>query len=185
MIQANSLLQQYLFMATDKGTWHSYIDHYYDAKFTPLKNEPINMVEIGVWWGASLRLWSNWFKKGFIYGIDPEPFVIDNIRDIPRVIGVCADAYLESTLALFTDGIFDIVIEDGPHTLETQCRAAMLWTKKLKPGGVLIIEDVSDPDKNAPIIESCVDKNLYNVVHYDFRKYKNRADDYLLEITKK
>jgi phosphoribosylpyrophosphate synthetase len=37
---------------------------------------------------------------------------------------------------------FDIIIEDGPHTLESQIFAVQNYTQLLKDGGILIIEDV-------------------------------------------
>ena len=37
---------------------------------------------------------------------------------------------------------FDIIIDDGPHSLQSQKDALRLYLPKLKPNGILIIEDI-------------------------------------------
>jgi hypothetical protein len=53
---------------TDKQ-WHGYTKVYYEI-MKELKDENINFLEIGIYFGASLRMWHEFFKKGKIYGID-------------------------------------------------------------------------------------------------------------------
>ena len=54
----------------DKGTIHSYIDIYEDL-FKSYRDQPINLLEIGIAGGSSLQMWKSYFHKDSnIYGID-------------------------------------------------------------------------------------------------------------------
>ncbi len=56
---------------SDKGTEHDYINGYYDAEFTPRKNEYIRIMEIGVLNGESINLWNKYFEDAMeIVGVD-------------------------------------------------------------------------------------------------------------------
>ena len=55
---------------TDKGDYKSYVDLFYEEYFYRLKDKKINLLEIGFRHGASLYLWSKYFKKGAILGLD-------------------------------------------------------------------------------------------------------------------
>jgi len=128
---------------SDKGTTHDYIDGYYSDVFTPVKDKEINLLEIGIFKGQSLRLFKEWFTNGQIFGVD-----------------------------------------DGPHTLESQMWALMNWSKKLKPGGKLIIEDIQSIN-HVVYLERIVDINLFTFNSFDLRANKNRYDDIIFEVTKK
>lgn len=181
----NSLSHHYLLQATDKGTWHSYIDNYYNNKFTPLKYEKINLLEIGVWWGSSIKLWHSFFPNATIFAIDPWEEGIHNIANLSRVVPLQIDGYSLDTVNKFQDNFFDIVIEDGLHNIESQIFAAQHWSNKLKPGGSLIIEDIKDANINCNLIAKSI-PNSYNFTFsiFDYRSLKNRFDDVILEITK-
>jgi len=53
---------------TDKPN-HGYTKIYYEI-MKDVKNDPINFFEIGIFFGASLKMWYEFFPKGNIYGID-------------------------------------------------------------------------------------------------------------------
>ena len=57
-------------LGTDKGDYKSYIDLFYEKYFFEFKEKKINLLEIGFRHGASLCLWSNYFKNGYILGLD-------------------------------------------------------------------------------------------------------------------
>ena len=54
---------------TDKNTWHSYLDTY-EKLFNRFTDKEINLFEIGVLAGESLKLWSKYLPKSMIYGCD-------------------------------------------------------------------------------------------------------------------
>jgi hypothetical protein len=170
---------------TDKGTKHNYIDGYYNKKFSNLKNESINLLEIGVRWGNSISLWRNYFDKAMIYGIDRDrnstSFEVCNSLSNVKIYK--ADAYCKETLNIFEDSFFDVIIDDGPHRIESQIYSAKEWTAKLKVGGFLAIEDIQNPNSTG-LIQSAAPSNFESVI-YDLRKDKNRYDDIIVEITRK
>ena len=103
---------------TDKESKHKYCSAFYDKVFLDLKDKKLNILEIGIQNGSSLVLWNEYFKNSIIYGIDNTNFINDRLDTYPRIKTIIQDAYkkeLTSNLPLF-----DIIIDDGPHTLESQ-----------------------------------------------------------------
>lgn len=170
---------------TDKGTIHTYIQEYYNDKFTPLKNIPISILEIGILNGLSMDFWMSWFTNANFIGIDPCTTQINRLEQNPNFKGYSLDAFTFDTLNLFSDESLDIIIEDGPHTLDTQTFAAKNWIKKLKKGGLLIIEDIQNPDEEVyQIIKNIKDDKSLEINLFDLRPKINRYDDYIIEIKK-
>lgn len=180
-------LKEYYFLdsikkITDKGWCHGYIEHYYTYKFSDLKNKPMVMLELGVDYGQSIKLWSEWFENTFIYGIDINSESIRKIENLRMVKGIVGDGYTNEMVDKFDDNFFDIIIEDGPHTLNSQIFAAKNWVKKLKKNGFLIIEDIQEEAHVKLLVEAIPPNYAYRAI--DLRSTKNRYDDLILEITK-
>jgi hypothetical protein len=121
----------------DKGTTHTYID-WYEKLFEPSRNKYINLLEIGIYEGHSIKMWEEYFtnKNTQIYGID-----IDLSR-IKFDFGI-------NTFIIEADGTkpmelkaMDIIIEDGSHQVADQIKSFEIWKENLKEGGYYIIEDV-------------------------------------------
>lgn len=167
---------------TDKGWQHGYMDYYYSDKFSCIKEKPLIMLELGVQFGQSIKLWSEWFDNAFIYGIDISEESILKIADIPRTKGFVADGFSEKTVSKFEDDFFDIIIEDGPHTLDSQIFAVKYWTKKLKKNGFMVVEDIQDISHVDTLISKIPPNYQFKI--FDLRSTKNRYDDIILEITK-
>jgi hypothetical protein len=55
---------------SDKGTHHNYIQEVYTHEFSSRQESETNILEIGVRFGWSIKLWREWFKIGNVYGID-------------------------------------------------------------------------------------------------------------------
>ena len=53
----------------DKASRHSYHE-IYEPHFEPLKDKEINILEIGIFKGASTAAFTKYFSKAHIYGID-------------------------------------------------------------------------------------------------------------------
>lgn len=143
---------------TDKHTVHRYVQEYYEDVFSQYKNKPTNLLEIGVLKGESLKLWRDYFKEGNIVGIDifireKFDYVSKNLKDFDVKIELLdsfkEDVYSVNARQDFIDkynskGGFDIIIDDGLHTAESQYKSFYNFKPLMNPGGVYIIEDVRD-----------------------------------------
>lgn len=128
---------------TDKLTKHPYTEDY-DPLFEQWRDTPVRLLEIGAYHGASTIAWDKYFPKGDITVVDIQPRKalenIDGRVDSTRTRIIIADAYTKEFAD--TQGTFDIVNDDGPHTLESMKSCVTLYFPKLNPGGVLVIEDI-------------------------------------------
>jgi hypothetical protein len=127
---------------TDKGiTVHNYTE-VYELFFSPLKYTSRRVFEIGIAGGGSLEMWRDYFPKATIYGIDIVP---KNELDSNRIKTFLADQADRRQLAAFIarfGGFYDIIIDDGGHTMEQQQVSLGFLFKYLRPGGYYVIEDV-------------------------------------------
>lgn len=97
--------------------WHHYFP-VYEQLFGDLQDRPINILEIGVYKGASLELWRRFFhSESVIVGVDIDASCKrfhDPENNIHVRIGSQADAGFLSSLGR-EFGPFDLVIDDGSH----------------------------------------------------------------------
>lgn len=124
-------------------------DHYFEVYgrwFSPfMQRENVRVLEIGLFKGASLRIWRKFFHpSAVIVGIDinPECARYENQSENIFVrIGDQADpAFLESLIKEF--GPFDIIVDDGSHvSLHQIASFTALYVEGLKDSGVYVVED--------------------------------------------
>jgi predicted O-methyltransferase YrrM len=124
---------------TDKYA-HGFID-VYEPYFNEVSNSK-HILEIGVYYGGSLKYLSDKFKDGNIYGIDIE----DKTQyDEERVKTYNVNQEDRDSLNGFlkeVDVEFDIIIDDGGHTMKQQQVSFGILFKRLKKGGIYILEDL-------------------------------------------
>jgi hypothetical protein len=116
---------------------------FYDLLFSPWRYKQINILEIGVQFGCSLRTWRDYFPASHIMGLDR----VDNgVKFEPKegILMGYGDAYSHEMLNRF-EGKFDIIVDDGSHQVQDQEFVAKFYSHLLTDEGVLIIEDVLDP----------------------------------------
>jgi len=122
---------------TDKASnCHNYT-RWYEQLFAPRKNDHLCLIEVGVWEGASLRMWREYFPNATITGVDKHDRGIQ-VKDVNVVISDQDSPTLAATL----NPPFDIVIDDASHI-----NALTITTfKNLFPhvisGGMYVIEDL-------------------------------------------
>lgn len=144
---------------TDKLLKHYYYAKDYDNAFKDIRDKPVRLLEIGVYYGASIILWDKYFPNGDITGIDIDARnSIENIKDkvdSNRTRIIIGDAYQKEIADKFDN--FDVVIDDGPHTYESFITFIELYWPKLNKDGYLVIEDILHDDwmtKLADLIQS-------------------------------
>lgn len=169
---------------TDKGTKHSYLDEYENI-FYSIKENKLNILEIGIQFGGSSILWQEYFKNSKLTLIDIEYQVTDEIFqkiDQGRCEIKIMDAYNLENFNKISTKKFDIIIDDGPHTLESHVFLVENYINILSKNGILIIEDIQK-EEYIDIIKSKIPEN-YEVNIIDLRNVKNRYDDILFIIKK-
>ena len=124
---------------TDKYA-HGFID-VYEPYFNDVSNSK-HILEIGVYYGGSLKYLSDKFKDGNIYGIDIEDKTqYDEERVKTYIVNQEDRDSLNGFLKEF-DVEFDIIIDDGGHTMKQQQVSFGILFKRLKKGGIYILEDL-------------------------------------------
>ena len=177
---------------TDKNTVHSYLE-VYEALFQQKKFTAQQVLEVGIGPvphnnGGSILMWSMYFPNADIHACDVIPIdhVLAPLINHPRVhLHTSNNAYNANfILTKFTSKNikFDILVDDGPHTLGSMVSFITMYLPLLKKDGILVIEDVQDirwidnlrevtPDEWKPFIEV-----------YDRRPIKERYDDIMFVI---
>lgn len=174
------------FNISDKGTTHDYIKSYYANEFSN-RDVSIKLVEIGIGDGYSLVLWREWFRNAEIFAIEKYPYHYGH--KVPfRIKGATSifdDAYTQSTVDLFEDNSIDYLIDDGPHSYESQEYCLTHWLSKIKPGGKIVIEDIQEYTSLGRFEKVIADKKLnVSTKVFDSRESKGRYDDIIFEVTK-
>jgi hypothetical protein len=127
---------------TDKGVTVHHFTEVYERFFSPLKLTASKVFEIGIAGGGSIEMWRDYFPEATIYGIDIYP---KTEMDSARVKTFVADQSDRAQLAAFIDkfgGGYDIILDDGGHSMEQQQVSVGYLFKYVKPGGYYVIEDV-------------------------------------------
>ena len=124
---------------TDKYE-HGFID-VYEPYFNNSKNVK-NVLEIGVYFGGSLQYLSDKFPDAKIYGIDIEDKTQYNTDNITTYIVNQEDRNALNKFLEETNVEFDIIIDDGGHTMKQQQVSFGTLFKSLKKGGIYILEDL-------------------------------------------
>jgi hypothetical protein len=119
---------------------HDYVRHY-DAIFSPLREMPIKLLEVGVEHALSIRIWLEYFPNAHIYGVDCNPCGFQH----ERFQFLQGDQSSPDFWKLFVEKFgshWDFIIDDGSHRssgIITTFKA--LWPH-LKSGGWYTIEDL-------------------------------------------
>jgi hypothetical protein len=174
---------------TDKNTLHSYLPLY--QKLLESKKETAkNVLEVGIYLGGSIKLWSDFFTNAKVYGLDIMNIdnVWDGIKNNEKII-------LHTSTNAYDDNFFianflhknikcDFMLDDGPHSLESMKQFIKLYSQIMTDDGILIIEDVQSWDW-IDILKKEVPDHLKDFIKiYDLRPNKNRYDDIVFTIDK-
>lgn len=178
----------------DKNDTHSYVP-VYEEIFAPYRITALNVLEIGLMSGESLRMWQEYFNNDLrsthcnVYGIDCDVKPINGLADLTQAINdglkVCiGDAESEKDIKYFFEGIkFDVVIEDATHNILQQVKIYNVLKPYLNEYAIYIIEDVQSIDTTKDFFENIDSEKQITIL--DRRHIKNRYDDVLVIITDK
>jgi hypothetical protein len=145
---------------TDKGTVTGAANAYtlvYEVLFEPLRERPIDLLEIGLSAGGpevgvdadrwvedipSIRMWHAYFPKARIHGLDISDFTRFRSDWFTFFRADCGDAAQLRQVAE-SGARFEVVIDDGSHASFHQQLALCTLFDAVKPGGLYVLEDLS------------------------------------------
>ncbi len=114
----------------------------YERYFNKIRNDKLNILELGVRDGSSLRIWREYFDKANILGIDINPETLNQNFAGCKVEIMSQDNKDKLDEISNKVGGWDIIIDDASHLNElTKKSFSILW-KHIKPKGYYIIEDL-------------------------------------------
>lgn len=133
----------------------------YEQLFGTMQPRVTKMLEIGVFFGASLRMWRDWFPQAVIHGADHFTGQQGNGRFFehadkfyqevtsgrhPRIELHQLDQSKREDLVHFAaanqEATFDLVLDDASHLMRDQQLTLGLLFRLVKPGGYYVIEDL-------------------------------------------
>jgi len=165
---------------SDKSVIHSYLP-LYEELLSKKKDTATDVLEIGICYGGSIKLWHDYFSNANIYALDIIPYnkIWDELKNKDRIkLFSSFDAYNKDIVQrCFGVKKFDFILDDGPHTLASQLNFLNTYLPFLKDDGILIIEDV----ESLEYLE-ILKKNTYlcyqkYIKTFDLRDKKGRYDD--------
>lgn len=114
----------------------------YEQYFGPLRLQPINLLEIGVDDGASMRMWRDYFPTAQIHGVDISDKALQHAGERINIhIGDQVDQDFMMTVAACAAPL-SIIIDDGGHQMHQQIRSFEILFPMLAPGGIYVVEDL-------------------------------------------
>ena len=119
--------------------WAGFLE-IYSNYFKDYKDKEINILEIGIDKGESLKIWRKYFTRAKICGID----IIDIKFQIEGVDLIKANQTDEKALKEICDKYkgFDIIIDDGGHYSKQIVISLNFLFDYLKDNGLYIVEDL-------------------------------------------
>jgi len=166
---------------TDKEYIHKYISNFYQECFEKIQSKDITLLEIGTCTGASLKLWKEFFVNGQIEGIDIIDTGISKYID-DKIVYHHFDAYDPNLVNTLND--YDIIIDDGPHDLNSQLQFIKLYYNKVKQGGYMIIEDVNNDDDIITISEELKKISNKTPIILDHRLQTGYSNEIIIYVKK-
>ena len=132
------------FLNNPKKSIHKWTHYFsiYEYYFNRFRNKPIKFLEIGIDRGGSLQMWKEYFGKNVqIFGIDADKNCFYEEDQITIEIGSQQD---RNFLRKFVEkhGTFDIILDDGGHTMKQQIVSLEELYPSLNNDGIYMIEDV-------------------------------------------
>lgn len=124
---------------SDKGaTAHRYVD-LYQHHLGGTRHRATRVLEIGIYRGASLQMWSDYFPHAEVYGVDIKEVSVPG----PRIHTLQGDQSDPALLAELRDlGPFDVIVDDGSHRAPHVLASFAGLFSAVAPGGFYVIEDM-------------------------------------------
>lgn len=129
-----------------QGSGHNYTP-IYDSFFNKIRHKKLNFLEIGFYQGSSARMWRDYFPHAEFYFIDIDlQWFITYGKDLHatcnlHVVDQSNACRLQEFIKIVGSN-FDIIIDDGGHTMQQQITSFTSLFPYLTSGGIYVIEDL-------------------------------------------
>lgn len=172
---------------TDKDGDHSYVESY-ERLLAPYVNKSCTLLEIGVNFGGSAIMWYEHLPQSQMFLLDNRNVLEERIfsnMDPSRWHFYLEDAYTPEVVALMQHECpegFDVIVDDGPHYVETQEYVIQNYVALLKVGGIVVIEDIQSIKDLEQLKSVLPTSDDYQCEIIDLRPNKGRYDEILVVI---
>jgi len=122
--------------------WMHYFE-IYDRHFSQFRNKPLSLIEFGVSHGGSLQMWKHYFgPQATIYGVDIDPRC-EHLGE-ENITIIMGDQEDRASLRGIKNSLpkFDIIIDDGGHSMTQQIYTFEEMYEHLNEGGIYLCEDM-------------------------------------------
>ena len=165
---------------TDHFTSHLALLPVYEKLFAPIKDTTNSILEIGTNDGGGIKMYSDYFRhtKAFAMDILPTPPGLGHglIQYFQR------DAYTVKSVELMRElgGKFALIVDDGPHDLESQKWFIEHYPALLAPDGLAIVEDIQSEEIAKTL--ALFHPTGFHSMAIDLRHVNQRFDDLIFVI---
>lgn len=179
-----SLQKLGILFGTDKAQ-NGMLD-YYEKKLQVWRNEEINLLEVGVFHGASLRTWREFFPKARVYGLDAfqgkqgNGHTFQNYRQFHNEVMVekkydrihlieCDQADRKSLEKVRDDLLekkiqFHFILDDGSHLMKDQQQTLGILAPCIVKGGYYFMEDWGSSIDAYPDVEPTLNNSTLTMM---------------------
>ena len=131
----------------DKTIAHGYAK-IYENLFKSKKNDNLDILEIGSFYGNASAALSLYFKNSLIYSADINPDMYKYKGSRLKNFFVDSSSRESINKNILEKKLeFDIIIEDASHMLKDQIISLFMIFPKIKKGGIFIVEEIDFPEK--------------------------------------
>jgi hypothetical protein len=166
--------------------YHSYIENFYEEYFSKYRDKKNSILEIGIDTGGSIALWHEYFSNSTIVGVDIKKERLQNEYDEDKFERAIYTYVKDAYDPIFINSLnnFDIIIDDGPHTFESQLVTIKNYLHKLNDGGLLVIEDIASIENAKKLFDAVPNDGIYEKLIVDLREQDKRYDSIMLAVKK-
>lgn len=165
--------------------WHgqTYFD-IYEKYFSKLRDKKINLLELGVRDGSSLRTWASYFQDANIHGIDIDPNCkVYQTSQFQIHTGSQDDEVMLNALSQMVGG-WDIIIDDASHINTLTVKSFYALISQVKSGGYYVIEDLRNSYEDLSEDAKNWDGMNYNDSSVSFNNDRRTIDEVVLDVIK-
>ena len=126
---------------TDKcSRFHDYLRKY-EFFLQRFRDQPITLLELGIYHGQSLRMWGQYFPKAQVIGVDIDP-ACEKLGGDKNMLAVVMDLSRMENLERLQAYHPTILVDDASHLWSHQIKAFFTLWDAIPHGGVYILEDL-------------------------------------------